>query len=44
MKSESQKSKHTGRKPKFDYKSEEFLSQVEMYAKRDSQIEKSPLR
>ena len=34
MKSESQKSKHTGRKPKFDYKSEEFLSQVEMYAKK----------
>ncbi len=25
MKSESQKSKHTGRKPKFDYKSEDFL-------------------
>ena len=34
MKSESQKSKHTGRKPKFDYKSEEFLSQVETYAKK----------
>lgn len=32
--SESQKSKHTGRKPKFDYKSEEFLSQVETYAKK----------
>lgn len=34
MKSESQKSKHTGRKQKFDYKSEEFLSQVETYAKK----------
>ena len=34
MKSESQKSKHTGRKPKFDYKSEDFLSQVETYAKK----------
>lgn len=35
MKSESQHKKHTGgRKPKFDYKSEEFLSQVEMYAKK----------
>lgn len=34
MKSESQKSKHTGRKTKFDYKSEEFLSQVETYAKK----------
>ena len=34
MKGESQKSKHTGRKPKFDYKSEEFLSQVETYAKK----------
>ena len=34
MKSESQKSKHTGRRPKFDYKSEEFLSQVETYAKK----------
>lgn len=34
MKSESQKSKHTGRKPKFDYKSEEVLSQVETYAKK----------
>lgn len=34
MKSESQKSKHTGRKPKFDYKSGEFLSQVETYAKK----------
>ena len=34
MKSETQHSKHTGRKPKFDYKSEEFLSQVEAYAKK----------
>lgn len=34
MKGESQKSKHTGRKPKLDYKSEEFLSQVETYAKK----------
>lgn len=34
MKSESRNSKHTGRKPKFDYKSEEFLSQVETYAKK----------
>ena len=34
MESESQKSKHTGRKPKFDYKSEEFFSQVETYAKK----------
>lgn len=35
MKSESQNKKHPGgRKPKFDYKSEEFLSQVETYAKK----------
>ena len=33
--SESQHKKHAGgRKPKFDYKSEEFLSQVETYAKK----------
>ena len=34
MKGESKKSKHTERKPKFDYKSEEFLSKVETYAKK----------
>lgn len=35
VKSESQNtSKHTGRKPKFDYTSEEFLSTVESYAKK----------
>lgn len=34
-KSESQNtSKRTGRKPKFDYTSEDFLSTVEMYAKK----------
>lgn len=33
--SESQHKKHPGgRKPKFDYRSEEFLSQVETYAKK----------
>lgn len=33
--SESQQKKHPGgRKPKFDYRSEEFLSQVETYAKK----------
>lgn len=32
---ESQHKKHPGgRKPKFDYKSEDFLSQVETYAKK----------
>ncbi len=35
MKSESQHKKHPGgRKPKFDYRGEEFLSQVETYAKK----------
>lgn len=35
MNSESQHKKHPGgRKPKFDYRSEEFLSQVETYAKK----------
>lgn len=35
MKGESQHKKHTGgRKPKFDYKSESFLSSIESYAKR----------
>lgn len=41
---ESQHKKHPGgRKPKFDYKSEDFLSQVETYAKKDSRTKKSLL-
>lgn len=40
--SESQNKKGKGgRKPKFDYTSEDFLSLVESYAKRDSLIRKS---
>lgn len=34
MKRESQKKGHGGRKPKFDYTSEDFLSSVESYAKK----------
>lgn len=44
MKSESQKSKHIQDESlKFDYKSEDFLSQVETYARRDSRTKKSLL-
>ena len=39
--SESQNIKgRGGRKPKFDYTSEDFLSLIEKYAKRDSRIRK----
>lgn len=42
--SESQNRKGKGgRKPKFDYTSEDFLSLVESYAKRDSLIRKLPM-